>query len=167
MVARSAILSVLIGCLPLAHAQSGYVLNAAKKFLPAVEWKQESIVSLDFTCRGKRDFAIFGVAESEDVQSKVRTNPKESASAVVAVFSSGLRRKPQVFRSSVTNTEFSRLTIEDNDLTTEDFKGIIGEVPEGYVFSKTCKSLNLADGERDALHIYWNKKRKIIGVWRL
>jgi hypothetical protein len=37
----------------------------------------------------------------------------------------------------------------------------------GFQQSKTCKGLNLSDGETDSAHIYWNHKALRFGEWQL
>ena len=150
-----------------AQAQTNPVLAAAQRFLPEVDWKQQSVLTLDFTCRGRREYAILGATKGAVVQIEGRAIASRTPEAVVAAFSSGLSAQPQLFQNSAANAELARLTIEDNDFTKKEFEASIGEVPEGLQSSKTCKGLNLSDGERDSVHLYWNRKRGRIGAWSL
>jgi hypothetical protein len=43
----------------------------------------------------------------------------------------------------------------------------LGEVPEGWSRSPTCKGLQLTAGECDRFHLYWNRTAKRLDWWRL
>jgi hypothetical protein len=51
--------------------------KAAAKYVPGVAWQARSVVSANFTCRGRKEHAILGVSTSE---------------IVIAVFVKGLNR---------------------------------------------------------------------------
>jgi hypothetical protein len=125
--------------------------KAAAKFLPEVVWRPGSVVTGDFTCRGRREHAILGVTESE---------------IVIAVFPNGLSARPLFLRYSTRarNPKTAELTIEDLDY---DPKQDIGYELRGFRRSKSCKGLNLADGLTDSAHIYWNRDSHRFEDWTL
>ena len=127
------------------------VAKAATKRLPGVAWQRRSIVSGDFTCRGRKEQAILGVDASE---------------ILIAVFVNGLDSWPEVLRYSAKarNPKTAELTIEDLDY---DPKEMIGSDLYGFRRSKSCKGLNLSDGDTDSAHIYWNYKTLRFEDWTL
>jgi hypothetical protein len=130
------------------NAQTPSVAPAASKFLPEVSWRAASIVSADFTCRGRQEQAILGTTSKE---------------ILIAVFINGVGQTPEVLRysSAVRDARTAKLTIESLDYDpTED----IGELP-GFRRSRTCKGLNLTDERIDSAHIYWNHVAKRFGDW--
>ena len=46
-------------------AQPPPIMTAAAKFVPGVTWRTKSIVTADFSCRGRREQAILGVSAQE------------------------------------------------------------------------------------------------------
>jgi hypothetical protein len=121
-------------------ASSSSVVSAAKKFVPGVNWLEKSVVAGDFTCRGSQQQAILGTNEDE---------------IVVAVFLNGLNMRPEVLRDRFRDrlSPGLKLTLESLDF---DPKADLGYVPPGFQRSKTCKGLNLTDGEVNSRHLYWN-----------
>jgi hypothetical protein len=125
--------------------------KAASKFVPGVTWRPRSVVSGNFTCRGRKEQAILGVSTSE---------------IVIAVFINRITAPPEVLRYSAKarNPKTAELTVEDLDY---DPKQDIGCEPEGFQLSKSCKGLNLGDGLTDSAHIYWNRKAHRFEDWTL
>ena len=136
---------------PLPAQSPAAIEKAAAKFVPGVTWQIHSIVSGNFTCRGRKEEAILGVSTSE---------------IVLAVFINGLTSPPEVLRYSAKarDPKSAELTIEDMDY---DPKQDIGYEPDGFQPSKSCKGLNLADGLTDSAHIYWNRKMHRFDDWTL
>jgi hypothetical protein len=141
--------------LVIAHAllaqDSVSVEKAATRYVPGVAWQRRSIISGNFTCHGRKDQAILGIGASE---------------IVIAVFVNGLDSRPEVLRYSVKarNRKTAELKIEDLDY---DPKEMIGSDLDGFTRSKSCKGLNLSDGETDSAHIYWNHKSQRFEDWTL
>jgi hypothetical protein len=129
-------------------AQASSVAEAAAQHHPDVTWQTGSVVSADFTCRGRQEAAILGTT-SRDI--------------VVAVFIGGLGQKPEVLRYSAAlrDARAVRLTTEALDY---DPKDDLGELP-GFRRSKTCKGLSLSDDKIDSTHIYWNHDAKGFDDW--
>ena len=125
--------------------------KAATKYVPGVAWQRRSIVSGNFSCHGRKEAAILGVSASE---------------IVIAVFVNGLNVRPEVLRYSgkVRNPRTVELKIEGLDY---DSKEINGSDLDGFKRSKSCKGLNLSDGEKDSAHIYWNHKSQRFDDWTL
>jgi hypothetical protein len=146
----AAVLGLVLTGLVLAQGPVA-VEKSAAKYVPGVTWRPQSVVSANFTCRGRKELAILGVSTSE---------------IVVAVFVNGLDAHPETFRYSAKarNAETAELTIEDLDY---DPKQDIGYELEGYQQSKSCKGLNLGDGLTDSAHIYWNRKAHRFEDWTL
>ena len=142
---------VWLGLLPLLLAQTpAAVEKAAAKYIPGMTWKTQSLISADFTCRGRKEQAILGFSSSE---------------IVIAVFAKGLQARPEVVRFSAKDRDADtvELTVEDLDFDPRED----GYELEGFQPSKSCRGLNLADGERDSAHIYWNRKKQQFYYWTL
>jgi len=137
--------------LPLIAQESAAIQQAATKFVPDVTWHSNSVVSGDFTCTGRKQPAILGLNTSE---------------IVIAVFVNGTQARPEVLRysSKARNSVTAKLKIEDLDYNPKEVIGV--DLP-GFRRSKTCKGLNLADGETDSAHIYWNSKERRFDDWTL
>jgi len=127
------------------------VERAAMKYLPGVDWQPRAVVSGNFSCHGRKERAILGVSASE---------------ILIAVFVNGLNMQPEVLRYSAKarSPKSAELKIEDLDY---DPKEIIGSDLDGFKRSKSCKGLNLSDGETDPAHIYWNHKSQRFEDWTL
>jgi hypothetical protein len=125
--------------------------KAAMKYVPGVEWQRGSIVSGNFTCRGRTEHAIMGVSTSD---------------IVIAVFVKGLHVRPQVLQYSrrARNPQTAELKVEDLDY---DPKDRIGSDLDGFRRSKSCPGLNLSDDRSDSAHIYWNHKSHRFEDWTL
>src|SRR5262245_28145170 len=123
--------------------------------MPGVTWKQNSVVSADFTCRGRTEYAIVGTVKSEAVGSTY---------AIVAVFLDGLNKQPEIIEDRARNPASMELTLESLESGPED---AFGRPVQGFEPSKTCKGLNLADGNIDSLHIYWNHYFHFFDSWSL
>lgn len=139
---------------PAVLAQENAVQTAAARFLPGTNWKANSVITGDFTCRGRQEFAILGTSKRH---------------LVVAIFAETLKKPPEVLRFSATARDptTSELTIEDGDFDLEEFQNVVGYIPDGMRPSKTCKGLNLSDGNVDSAHIYWNHDAKQFSDWVL
>jgi hypothetical protein len=126
---------------------------AAAQFVNGVTWRKESVAG-DFSCRGKLERAILG------------TN---KALIVVAIFLRGLDKPPEVLRysASVRNAATAVLTVESMDFDPKEFERKVGHIPSGMRPSKTCKGLNMSDGEIDSAHIYWDHDAKRFSDWVL
>lgn len=127
------------------------VQAAAAKYVPGISWRAKSVVSGDFSCRGRTESAILGASESW---------------IVVAVFLNGLNHKPQVLEYSTRarNAASAILEIESLDFDREKE---LGYALPGFRRSKTCKGLNLSDGRSDSAHIYWNHEARRFDDWTL
>jgi hypothetical protein len=129
----------------------GSIEKAATKYVDRVAWQRTSVVSGNFTCHGRKEQAILGVSESE---------------IVIAVFVKGLDTRPEVLRYSgkARNPKTAELKIEDLDY---DPKELLDSDLDGFRRSKSCKGLNLSDGETDSAHIYWSNKSHRFEDWTL
>ena len=123
------------------------VVGAANKYVPGIIWHSESVISGDFTCRGRIEQAILGITAQE---------------IMVVVFINGLQNKPEVLRDKVHTPADAELTIEDLDYDAKDQAGV--EL-EGFLRSKVCKGLNIADNHVDSFHVYWNHKDSQFNWW--
>ncbi len=121
-----------------------------------VKWDASSTVKADIDCDGIPDVARIGY-----IGKRVRLSVTLGASRKTQFLDFGLG--DSMAQGSLCGTE-AALAIEgtDYDLTEE-----LGENPEGFVRSKTCKGLNVSAGECDSMHIYWNHVKKSIDWWRL
>jgi hypothetical protein len=123
------------------------IVSAAGKYVPGVTWHSESVISGDFTCRGGKEQAILGITAQE---------------IIVVVFINGLQSKPEILRDKVHTPADAELTIEDLDYYPNERVGV--EL-EGFLRSKVCKGLNIADNHIDSFHVYWNHKDSRFDWW--
>jgi hypothetical protein len=125
------------------------LIKAAAKYIPGVSWRAASAIQADFTCDGRAQTALLGISPSE---------------IVVAVFIKGARVRPEVLRYSAKVRNPISATLITEDLNY-DPKEDLGYVLPGFRRSKTCKGLNLSDGESDSAHIYWNRESRQFDDW--
>ncbi len=123
------------------------IVSAADKYVPGVTWRSETFIGGDFTCRGRMEQAILGVTAQE---------------IIVVVFINGLQNKPEILRDKVHNPADAELTIEGLDYDPNEQGGV--EL-EGFLRSKVCKGLNIADHHVDPFHVYWNHKDSRLDWW--
>lgn len=127
-------------------ASDASVAAAATRVAPNVKWHTASAIVGDFTCQRRKQHAILGIGEK---------------SIHVAVFTRGLKFKPTVLEFALGHRGRTGLRIKAESLdfqpgsTTGD-----GDIPEGMKPSKTCKGIELGDGETDSTHIYWNRVQR-------
>jgi len=140
--------------LQLTSNQNLQVIGAANKFMPGISWKENSVVIGDFTCRGRIEQAILGVSQPETARPYM----------ILAVFLDGINKQPEIIRDSIHNPAYAELTTESLDY---DPRENVGDTLEGFQRSKTCKGLNIADGQRDSFHIYWNHESREFDWWSL
>ena len=127
---------------------------AAARFVPDVKWRPASVVTGDFSCRGRRETALLGTNQSD---------------IVIAIFLNGLGKPPEALRYSAKarRAESAELIVEDMDYDPKELANSIGSAPEGMRPSKTCKGLKLDDGYTDSAHIYWNHVARRFDDWTL
>jgi hypothetical protein len=115
--------------------------------MPDVNWRVRSVVTDDFTCRGRKEGAILGVSATE---------------IVISVFVEGLNERPEVLRYSrkARRADTAELTVESLDYDPD-------YALPGFQRSRSCKGLNLSDGETDSAHIYWNRNSRRFDDWTL
>lgn len=136
----------------LAAAADGDVKAAASRYVVDVTWQESSVLTGDFSCAGKQQFAILGTSFKE---------------IVVAVFKDGLAQAPEVLRfdSEERKAAEAKIRLEDSSLTIDEVKTLAGTVPPGYQPSSTCKGVRLSDDASDAAHIYWDRAAKRFDSW--
>lgn len=150
---KSRLIRSLLLCFPLvAAAQTSTVDMAAARFHPHVEWHSRSVLSGDFSCQGRVEQAIAGIAQNE---------------IVVAVFTGGLESSPQLLRFATTSRERARLELvaENMNFDTGKMIQMLGDIPSGMRPSATCKGIHLINGKTDSLHIYWNHDKRLFDYW--
>jgi hypothetical protein len=132
-------------------SQKTQVLTAAKRLMPGVTWKEESVILADFTCRGRTEQAILGTVSPQ------ASNPY----AILAVFLDGLDKQPELVRDSAHVPARVLLTLENLDYPEQEIESL-----QGFEPSATCKGLNLGDNEAASFHLYWNHALKQFSWWR-
>jgi len=134
-------MSLLAGAALLTVSQSAAFFTAAHRFFPDVRWREDSVVSADFTCRGHEEVALLGTTAEE---------------IVVAVFLDGSTKEPKVLHYSAKgrNAATATLSVEP--------PGEDADAPSG---SGACYGLRIDDGEIDAAHIYWNAAANEFSDW--
>jgi hypothetical protein len=123
------------------------IVSTANKYVPGGTWHSESVISGDFTCCGRKEQAILGITAQE---------------IIVVVFINGLQNKPEILREKVHTPADAELTIEDLDYDPKEQAGV--EL-EGFLRSKVCKGLNIADNHVDPFHVYWNHQDSQFNWW--
>jgi hypothetical protein len=136
----------------LAAAADADVKAAAERFVAGVAWQAPSVLTGDFSCAGRQQHAILGTSAKE---------------IVVAVFTDGLARAPEVLRfdSEERKAAEAKIRLEDSALTVDEVKTLAGAVAPGYQASSTCKGVRLSDDASDAAHIYWDHTGKRFESW--
>jgi len=145
----SAVLASLPYLLPQVVTGQEALIRAATRYFPGVNWRPGSVVLADFTCVGHKQQAILGINSTE---------------IVIAIFINGPGSQPKVLRYSAKsrNPAHATLTAEGLDYDPTEDPGY--ELP-GFRRSKSCKGLNLSDGETDSAHIYWNYASRQFNDW--
>lgn len=140
--------------LTVACAQSQSPAAVAARYEGGLDWKAETAVRGDFTCRGQAEHAVLGIGGGQ---------------IVVAIFAEGLDQRPTLLRFPATMRDpaTSTLTVESLDIDLDRLSIEIGVRPDGLRPSKTCKGLNLSDGKVDSAHIYWNHAAGRFAAWSL
>lgn len=150
----STILLLALICRRSDAAELEDVAAAAKTHYPAATWQAESVLTGDFTCEGREEFAILGTS---------------SEFIVIAVFTHDLTVMLEILKYSAKArvAEWAVLRKESRDFTPEEIKAGPGYVPEGWTPSETCSDLNLTDNNVDSAHIYWDTTNKRFADWVL
>jgi hypothetical protein len=117
---------------------------------------QPAAVAADIDCDGVED-----TARMEYVEDRVRVTVTLAATKTSQSLDFGLG--DSMAQESLCGT-VATLEIEDMDY---DLVEALGENPEGFRQSKTCKGLRLADENCDSMHMFWNHETKHIDWWRL
>ena len=113
-------------------------------------------VMADVDCDGVED-----TARMEYVEDRVRVTVTLAATKTSQSLEFGLG--DSMAQESLCGTE-ATIEIEDMDY---DLVEALGENPEGFRQSTTCKGLRLMGGECDSMHIFWNHDTRHIDWWRL
>lgn len=138
-----------------------FILLALSWLLPSayaedIKWDESSVVKADIDCDGLLDTAKLGY-----IRNRIHLSVTFGANRATQTIEFGLGESG--YQSSLCGTT-AVLTVEDMDY---DLKEILGENPEGFKQSETCKGLNVSAGDCDSMHIFWNYKTKHINWWRL
>jgi hypothetical protein len=140
---------VLFSQFVVAAGRESSIEAAAARYVPGASWRADSVVSGDFSCRGRMEQAILGADQTE---------------IVVAVFLDGTNKRPQVLRYSAKVRNPLSTTLETEDLDY-DPKEDLGYGLPGFRRSKTCRGIKLNDGRTDSPHIYWNHNSHRFEDW--
>ncbi|HEY0857885.1 MAG TPA: hypothetical protein VGE16_12550 [Albitalea sp.] len=145
----------LAGCAgedtPSTSTPKAQVEAAARQAVPGMSW-QGPVVTGDFSCRGRHEYALLGTSTSE---------------VAVVVFAAEQAAPIGVLRFALANRgpASTVLSREDLDFAPADFERDVGPVPEGLLPSRTCLGLSVGDGRGAATHIYWNRHAKRFATW--
>lgn len=143
---------VALACNLAAAAAETDVKAAAERFVADVAWQAQSVLTGDFSCAGQQQHAILGTSSTQ---------------IVVAVFTRGLARAPEVLRfdSSERKAAEAKIRLDDSTLTADEVRTLSGAVAPGYQASASCKGVRLSDDASDAAHIYWDHAAKHVDSW--
>lgn len=128
------------------------VKAAAERFIGGIQWQAQSVLTADFSCAGKRQNAILGTSDKE---------------IVVALFTQGLARPPEVLRFAGEGRKpgAAKIRLDDITLTPDEVRTLAGALPPGYRPSASCKGVRLSDDASDAAHIYWDHEARRFDSW--
>lgn len=135
------------------------IIELLQRKYAGVNWDKKSIIKADINCDGKGDAAVLG---------------KEGEKVVVAVIRGPLDKESKIHLTRLLVGKHSqdslcgrraRLSIEDQDYDPSEI--FDGEPLSGFRRSKTCKGINVSDGECDSFHFFWNHELKTLQWWRL
>jgi len=128
------------------------VRTAAEKLTGGFKWNASTLLTADFNCTGKVQYAMLG------------TNIKEIA---VAIFTDGLDQPPALlrFEGDALSIVGSKIRLDDYSMSADDIAGIAGTAPVGYRPSGTCHGVRLSDDRSDAAHIYWDHENQRFDSW--
>ena len=135
MIRKAAWASLIALFLQTAMGQQISIQTAAARFLPDVKWLPKSVVTADFTCQGRKQQAILESRVDQAIGGIPEALPASGD------------------RSLLGNSDSVVLKAEGLDYNPKEDMDF--PLP-GFRQSKTCKGLNLSDGETDASHLYWN-----------
>jgi hypothetical protein len=129
------------------------VAASAARYHPNIRWQESSVVSGDFACRGLPQAALAG-----DTPGAMH----------VAIFSTGLRRPPDVLafpvpRRSPTSSKLQVIPLEQ---LASMARLATGGLPDGLRPQAQCDAIRLDNGEIDAVYIYWNHNSKLFDSWQ-
>ena len=116
------------------------------KRVPRAMWHLPSALVGDFNCDGKPDRIVLGLGPGNEV--------------LLAAFFNGDDKPPTLLRWKETLRERPLLRLQ-----LDSPRIALKPAPEGYRASAQCATFSLSDDEVDALHFYWNHKRKKLSSW--
>lgn len=137
-----------------AEPSADALLARARQLAPAVRWLPQTLQHADFDCDGTPDWLLLGKGQDELLAALLPGRPKA---------------KPLLWRQTWRDVAIAdpQPSLEPLDLPDRDFLNMLGYVPEGYRRSSSCQGISISDGETDALHLYWNHQRGLLGMWSL
>ena len=133
-------------------AQGAAVQAAAEKFAGGLLWRASTVLTADFNCTGKVQYALLG------------TSTKEIA---VAIFANGLDQSPALLRFEADGMSIieSKIRLDDYSMTAAEIAGLTGAAPVGYRPATACHGVRLSDDRSDAAHIYWDYDNGRFDSW--
>lgn len=132
--------------------QGAAVQAAAEKFAGSLLWRASTVLTADFNCTGKVQYALLGISNSE---------------IAVAIFVNGLNQPPAMlrFETAGLNIIESKIRLDDYGMTATEIAGLTGATPAGYRPSTACHGVRLSDDRSDAAHIYWDYDNQRFDSW--
>ena len=124
------------------------VLDAAARWIIDVQWRENSVLTAEFSCFGLQQHAILGTTGDE---------------IVVAMFDGGLKQAPELLRFAAEGRQAATATISLETIDAEMVKA--AGAPPGMRPSASCRGLRLSDGGDDAAHIYWDHQAEHFDSW--
>jgi hypothetical protein len=151
--AAAVVAGMTVSGIAIAQTDQGMAVQAAaEKFTGGFLWRASTLLSADFNCTGKAQYALLG------------TSTKEIA---VAIFSDGLNQPPSLLRFEADGMSIieSKIRLDDYSLSAAEIAGLTGETPVGYRPSDKCHGVRLSDDRSDAAHIYWDYDHQRFDSW--
>jgi hypothetical protein len=149
---------LLTGYRPKLHSAEGEpVFQLAHKKAPDVNWDRTSLLKGDFNPDDKTDYALMGLEGKNRVFVAVVYSPV-APSAQVDILEFGVGQD----QGSLCRLP-AHLKLESLDYDPSDD---VGKIP-GFRRSREFMGLNLAGGDCDSFHLFWNYQSHRIEWWRL
>ena len=158
LVRRSTSTLLIVGCVSTDGSErpkgvSG--IEIARRLPLAVAWT--AAARMDVNCDGRKDEVFVGQDATRYYVAAVLAPVTSQSEATYVVFLSSGESQDSFCGAPE--------ALEEESLDV-DIVEILGDEPEGWQRSSTCKGLGLVAGECDRVHLYWNRVAERLSWWR-
>jgi hypothetical protein len=151
------ILATTLSPAQITQTELSQIFTKLKKSNIQVAWEGSKVVTLDLDGKGKKSYAMVGVAGNK-VYVAIIPGPinKKNQVDVIEFAIDPTLQKAICGLPAILETESLDFKPEDNGL----------DQLEDFVPSKKARGLLLSGGGCDPVHMYWSKKKRKIMWWR-